>query len=286
MLIPDRDLVVWLPRVGSGLVSSPDGLTADLSEELCDDLRGGVESRNLTWRRGKRTAASVASIEEAKACQPVPSAANVDAFAHASGDRIQLGPRVVSKSAPLSEVFDMRASQRSLHPPPLGLIGTLLVRTSRVVRWDVSVEDFTSSHRPTPSAGARHPFDIWVAASDVTDLPQGWWIFDPLRCDLVQAAFHRPPDDFLDELMSLTGAPRRPPTAIVLVARFQRTLSRYPAGTSLVWRDAGVLLGYLHLCATDLGLGSCILGTSGLVMDDGKDDLSCDVGCLIVGMAE
>jgi hypothetical protein len=75
----------------------------------------------------------------------------------------------------------------------------------------------------------------------------------------------------------------------VLAAKFDATLSRYPQGATLVWRDAGVALGYLHLAATAMGLGSCMLGTAG-VLSEGllaacgvRGTLVGDVGALALG---
>jgi integral membrane sensor domain MASE1 len=52
---------------------------------------------------------------------------------------------------------------------------------------------------------------------------------------------------------------------LFLVADFSKTLSRYPAGGHLVWLDAGALALLLHLNALDVGLGSTLIATSGLI---------------------
>jgi hypothetical protein len=58
-------------------------------------------------------------------------------------------------------------------------------------------------------------------------------------------------------------------------------LSRYPAGGALVWRDAGVMLGGLHLCASDIELGSCIIGSCGLLESNSQSTV--DIGAVLVG---
>jgi hypothetical protein len=75
-----------------------------------------------------------------------------------------------------------------------------------------------------------------------------------------------------------------PPAAIVTVAHPDRTLTRYPAGISLLWREAGALLMLVHLAATDIGLGSCIVGTCG-VLNPPSDSAShpVDVGAVAIG---
>ncbi|MGW0454524.1 hypothetical protein [Gordonia sputi] len=75
-----------------------------------------------------------------------------------------------------------------------------------------------------------------------------------------------------------------PPAAVFVVADPALTLSRYPLGDSLLWREAGALLMLLHLAATDIGLGSCVVGTTGLLLDDMPyEDGPLDLGCVCLG---
>jgi nitroreductase len=48
-----------------------------------------------------------------------------------------------------------------------------------------------------------------------------------------------------------------------LVAEPGKTASKYANHESLVWRDAGVVLGYMSLVAEALGLAFCPLGITG-----------------------
>jgi hypothetical protein len=50
---------------------------------------------------------------------------------------------------------------------------------------------------------------------------------------------------------------------IALVAESGKTAAKYENPGSLVWRDAGVVLGYLSLLAQALGLAFCPLGLTG-----------------------
>jgi hypothetical protein len=120
-----------------------------------------------------------------------------------------------------------------------------------------------------------------VAALDVLDLPSGWWSFDSTRCELVsQKLPGLEAASAAEEAQRVLGVDHPLPAVVFLVANLSRTLSRYPAGTSLVWRDAGVLLGLLHLCASDIGLGSCIAGMSGALP---LDLPLVDVGAIALG---
>lgn len=144
--------------------------------------------------------------------------------------------------------------------------------------------------RPIPSAGARHPLIPILLIDDVDNMPPGLWRYDP---DGNQLLLVHPPEDELNREWSVICAAgelaSRPPAVVVLAARFDATLARYPEGASLVWRDAGVALGTLHLAATSLGLDSCILGTAGVLTDPHLaacgifGALVGDVGALAVG---
>lgn len=50
---------------------------------------------------------------------------------------------------------------------------------------------------------------------------------------------------------------------MLLVAEPGMYAAKYQACESLVWRDAGVLVGYLSLVAEVLGLDFCPLGSTG-----------------------
>jgi hypothetical protein len=71
------------------------------------------------------------------------------------------------------------------------------------------------------------------------------------------------------------------PAVVFAVATPDRTLDRYPDGMSLVWRDAGVVLQTLHLLAIDVGLASCIVGTTAVAFRDGT---ATDIGALALGL--
>jgi SagB-type dehydrogenase family enzyme len=224
---------------------------------------------------------SVASeLERARVARPQLSEAEAPSWRHVgTGARVALGALVDDASDTLGSVLARRRSERECNPPPLRALATMLVRSLRVVEWRSDPCGYVTSHRPVPSAGARHPIDVHLLAGEVDGLRSGTWQFDPLTCELVQTTGeHEPALRVLGEIVGRDA----PPAAIVGVAHLDRTLARYPEGLSLVWRDAGALLATLHLCATDLGLSSCIVGATGVLRwDPGASEV--DVGSMIVG---
>jgi SagB-type dehydrogenase family enzyme len=116
--------------------------------------------------------------------------------------------------------------------------------------WGEASDGYQVTHRPAPSAGGRHPYELLVAAEAVHDLPPGWWWFDSTLCQLIEGeAGLVSTSEAVDGVMEAAQLIGPPGAVIFVVAHFNRTLSRYPAGGTLVWRDAGVILGLLHLCA-------------------------------------
>jgi len=119
----------------------------------------------------------------------------------------------------------------------------------------------------------------------VAGLPPGGWALDP------DAAVLRPSvhtqnavDHALAQIRDALHISGPPPAAVVAVGCPRATLSRYPGGISLLWREVGALLMLIHLAATDIGLGSCLAGTCA-VLHPVTDDPSApvDLGAVAIG---
>lgn len=111
--------------------------------------------------------------------------------------------------------------------------------------------------RPHPSAGGMHPIHVLVARPD-----QPWLRYDPVDHTLVE----------FPQTQSLAAAARSAAQHLVpidrgtllgLLAEPGKTAAKYANPHSLVWRDAGVVLGYMSLVAEALGLSYCPLGILG-----------------------
>lgn len=202
------------------------------------------------------------------------------------------GASISTPDTPLTQVLANRRSRRSystLGGPRLArLLDLVFALRGFAVADDYGVRRF----RPVPSAGARQPLVALVLVEDVTGLESGLWRVDTDGDQLLLITDTDPEGTLVTAWEAVCAAgefEQRPPAVIVLAARFDATLARYPGGASLVWRDAGVALGSLHLAATSLHLHSCILGTAGL-LDPGllvlcglTGELVGDVGALAVG---
>jgi SagB-type dehydrogenase family enzyme len=208
---------------------------------------------------------------------------------------VQLSKLAASSSAPDQPFTRVLADRRSLRsyaalpgPSLARLIDLVFALRGFALADDGGVRRF----RSVPSAGARHPLVPLVMVENVIGLRPGLWRADTDSDQLLLIAGtgSEPTLDTAWEAVCAAGElDKRPPAAIVLAARFDATLARYPGGASLVWRDAGVALGSLHLAATSLRLNSCILGTAGvldpvlLTLCGLTGELVGDVGALAVG---
>lgn len=231
-----------------------------------------------------RTAAVLADLGQARFARPHPTGRTVPARVEHNGERIALGRLTTADSLPLAKVLENRHSARSFGSTTLAQVATLVMRSGRVREWTTVEDGYQATHRPTPSAGARHPFDLHLVAGRlVDDLDSGIYIFDAPAGALVRPRGAKvDPAALLNRLGDHLGAPTPPAAAVFLVGYIDRTLSRYPAGMSLAWRDAGALLQTLHLCATDLRLRSCIAGTCGFLYNQAEGPVI-DMGCLALG---
>lgn len=187
------------------------------------------------------------------------------------------------------DVLTRRRSVRSYGPLAADQLLRVLDLVFALHRSEPADDGGTRRFRPVPSAGARHPLVPLILVDNVDRLDAGMWRLDPdaRQLHLVSAddALTRPWRAACDAGTFET----RPPAIVVLAAKFDATLARYPMGSALVWRDAGVALGALHLAATYIGLASCILGTAGILEGDLLEacgvtgNLVGDVGSLAVG---
>lgn len=269
------------------LVSNDDGDTWRPSAAVAEELRVAAEESSKSGHRSDvrdgGTAVLRGTLGEAQRLQPREHPDPMQSKRGIDGTSvIALGTAVNAESRPLRELLDSRHSERRLEPPGFGELATLLVRAGRVRNWEDLPGGGQRETRAMPSAGACHPVDLFVLTTGTDDLAAGLWRFDPVRCELHLQAddvalLDRVEGEFLGRGLELVGGF----TAIFVVADFGRTLHRYPAGSTLVWRDAGVILGGLHLCAADVGLGSCVVGSCGLLSE--YLDETPDIGAVLIG---
>ncbi|MEJ7693172.1 nitroreductase family protein [Daejeonella sp.] len=158
------------------------------------------------------------------------------------------------------DFFDIAFERRSTRRFGLllpGQLDALLWFAAKAIEVQVQPNGYVLSHRPSASAGARHPIDILVCSNG----------------PIPTVAYYNPFQHSLDILV-LDSATVKGLLAHInenlamqqgvflwLVAHPLRTIAKYDFAESLVWRDAGALLQQIQLTATAINLASCPVGT-------------------------
>lgn len=159
---------------------------------------------------------------------------------------------------PFSEVIDARASLREFGSVDDQQLGAFLWLACRTRGVGASELGFDLEHRAAPSAGAIHPIHVVVKRPG----DDRWWLYVPRSHQLaeIKHATAR-----LAGLLDLSLQVLAGDQAIrfLFLAEPGKTQGKYQDGCSLIWRDAGALLGVMALTATAQGLNFCPLGITG-----------------------
>jgi SagB-type dehydrogenase family enzyme len=170
--------------------------------------------------------------------------------------RLEIGAPLAKSFA---EVIDDRRSIRQLKPPSVERLARLLWHGARTRETAVRSDGLLWQHRASPSAGGLHPIELFIVpASEATLLR-----YDPiLHClETLDSVDIGRLETARARLRAVADGAEA--TYLVLAADFARTEAVYHRAESLVWRDAGAMLATLHLTATAIELGFCMLGVHG-----------------------
>ncbi|RZK34503.1 MAG: SagB/ThcOx family dehydrogenase [Hymenobacter sp.] len=159
-----------------------------------------------------------------------------------------------------ADFFELAMTRRSSYH-----FGSLLSRQLDHLLWfaakalatRVQADGYVLSHRPSPSAGARHPIDILVCSSGSPPTIAYYNVFEHSLYALSVDT------EIVGALLSHvnTAVDMQDGVFLWLLAHPSRTAAKYEHAESLIWRDAGALLQQIQLTATALKLSSCPLGT-------------------------
>ncbi len=161
------------------------------------------------------------------------------------------------ETPPFASVIESRRTRYSFAPLSDEQLAALMHLTCRIRATLAGPLSFPQSYRPVPSAGAIHPVHVVLHRPGDASL----YRYDPNEHDL------RRLDTSLDVIAmraamhEVIDAPSA--TLFLFVAEPGLTSSKYEAATSLVWRDAGVLLGTIAMAAEALSLNFSPMGATG-----------------------
>jgi SagB-type dehydrogenase family enzyme len=180
--------------------------------------------------------------------------------------RIRL-PEPAPPRADLWEVAARRRSRRGgpRREIPLSALSALLGFSLRV-QGSMGQQIGDAMLRPVASGGARHPLDVFVAATRVSDLAMGVFRYDPHAHALVDADVPPHSVGILSDLALNAVSDRGgfvPALTLFFAAVPTRTGCQYQnIALSLIMRDLGCATQQLYLLAEGLGLAGCAIGTA------------------------
>lgn len=199
-----------------------------------------------------------------------------------SGQRIELPTKGAARAPYLAAVLSSRRSRRDFAAPAsLDDLAAMLELCCRTRELQASDLGFDLEFRPHPSAGAIHSVHTLVQRA----VDEDWMYYDAQAHQLVllpgTSATANAARSAADELVPAANA-----SLIALVAEPDKAAAKYNSPGSLIWRDAGVLLGYFSICAEALALSFCPLGITGQPMlnrDLDEQGRLCGVGMALLG---
>ncbi|MBU1297075.1 MAG: dehydrogenase [Gammaproteobacteria bacterium] len=156
------------------------------------------------------------------------------------------------------DVIDSRESQRYFSVITEIQLGEFLWHSCRTRGIGVSNLGFDLEHRASPSAGAIHPIHVVIKRpNDVF-----WWLYQPQTHSIAELR---------QESVKLIGLEKHAEDVlkgdqavkILFLAEPRKTSAKYQNSNSLVWRDAGAIIGVMALIATAMDLSFCPLGITG-----------------------
>jgi SagB-type dehydrogenase family enzyme len=179
-------------------------------------------------------------------------------FSWPPGEAIYLNSEPNLPKRNFSEVALSRRSARTFEDVNFEQLSTLFTLSCRVQQLGHRNYGFPQSYRPAPSAGAIHPVHILLSPRSKPE----WWRYDSNDHCLVSIDFNA------DALMHVNGQIQRAlpgSNGLILffVAEPGKTFAKYIDACSLIWRDAGVLLGQLALTSEAMRLNFCPIGITG-----------------------
>jgi SagB-type dehydrogenase family enzyme len=258
-------------------ISRDNGTSADLPPSEAKIARQLV-ARLRDWSFIGVTAGTLAVLGEANSISP-----RTDLWAEPLDLSLRHVIPATRVDSPLGQLLSRRLSQRSMFPCDADEIDQMLATSYRALAVDVGPDGYPISHRPVPSAGARHPFDLIVACNQVRGKTRGYFRFNSFTSSLTPITWPVPLDVSIGAVRQAGNLIQDPAAVVFLVCDLQKTISRYPSGVLLALLDAGALAFCLHIAAVELGLASCIVGTSGVLCGATPSEPTQDVVAVAVG---
>lgn len=170
---------------------------------------------------------------------------------------LPLSDVLLPDTLPFAAVVESRRTRYSFSLLSGEQLAALMQLTCRVTATLSGPLSFPQSYRPAPSAGAIHPVHVVLHRPGDATL----YRYDPNEHGLRQLDASLDVMALRAAMHEVIDAPNA--TLLLFVAEPGMTESKYENATSLVWRDAGVLLGMFSMAAEALSLNFSPMGVTG-----------------------
>jgi SagB-type dehydrogenase family enzyme len=159
---------------------------------------------------------------------------------------------LIRDDRPFSAVLEARRSIREPQGPVTReQLGHFLYRCLRLQSPE------NPSFRPTPSGGAIHELELYVAVRACDDLDPGLYRYAPVTHELERLPT---PADAITELFRFSGDPL-PAVHLVMAARFANVTWKYASMPySVILKNVGCLMQTMYLVATAMDMAPCAIG--------------------------
>lgn len=175
---------------------------------------------------------------------------------------------VAANDLSLTAAIENRKSIREYGKTPLTQrqLSEFLFRTARVKAVEEATENeadaYLTSKRPYPSGGATYSLELYVTVDRCTNVPTGFYHYDPQQHTLQLIAER---NKIVEKLLALgkpyPHLPHYPQVLITIAARFPRVSWKYEAiAYSLIIKECGILSQNMYLVATAMNLAPCMIG--------------------------
>ena len=163
-----------------------------------------------------------------------------------------------ARSANFFEVILSRKSTKQFTQLSLIQLSELLWYSAHVKGIFRQHNGYVLSHRPSPSAGGRHPIDL-IVSSPILGIDE-LYVYDAFEHTINK--LHLKKDEVLqlhEHSQTLIAAPEA--TTIWFLAHPSRESAKYENSGSLIWRDAGAMIYNIQIVAAAWKINSCAIGT-------------------------
>lgn len=218
----------------------------------------GVEARFFHWATKDATfirPEELKSFDEARKRESrSPSAFK----RYCAADRIELPPVKSNLSVKFTDVLLARRTQRDFDGRPITLeeVATLLGLTWGVSKWVHSPTFGRIGLKTSPSSGARHPIEVYIAVHNVRGLRQGVYHYSPDRHQLHVLRLG-PVKNHAEAFCAGQWWTKYAGALFIMTAVFERMMWLYGFSRGLrnIYLEAGHLCQTFCLTATALNLG-------------------------------